>query len=163
MFLTSREIIRHLELALECSENNLQEKVEHIVTLAKRHTKLPAVPMRNALFANGKTATREYWDVQLNRTDAKFVEEVWADFMSRKRLHGTWRTATKKGRLSPVARDIDTGVITFRFFKVPDAIRIPKEKVEAKPSLENTTAAVDKMPDAQKLELLKILLARKPK
>ncbi len=166
MKLTKQDLLRHLELALSGQPEHLREKVEHVVSLCQRHTKLPAVPQRNVLFSNGKTARREYWDVELCRKDAKFVEEVWADFMARKKLHGTWRTATVKGQLSPVARDIDTGQITFRFLKVPDTIRIPEDKDEKKkekPTLATTKESVKKMSKEQQVELLKILLARKRK
>jgi len=136
--LSKKQILQHLSLALEQDEEELRRRVEILVNIHTRRKirKAPGVPFYPITWEHRvvKRTTSgfvvEEWQCKLHQLDAKFVEEVWADYRMRKEIPGSWKTFTKDDKIAPLYKHGD--ILIFKFVSVPPEIIQRKKESQAK-------------------------------
>ena len=158
MSLTKRQLVHHLELALKEDDKEMRRRVNLLLRAANRKPPQPGVPKLFVSWSHTQFGGRSVWDVTLNRNDAKTVEEVFADFRSRKKLTGNWKTYVRDGKVVPIAKE--GPMFTFRFREVRSTTGVPKsEKItrKKKVSKEELVRGIEQMDAAGMAEVLKKL------
>ena len=164
MKLEQSEVIRHLQLALGGDDKHLRTCVGKLLNvLTQKHAKQPGMPEFPIRWEQGKEGSLEYWDVTLQRRDAKTVEEIFADYRMRKNIPGQWRTFSKNGKLIPIKKD--GPLITFRFVEVRPVIERRKKKAakeinKKKKAKENLLQQFSSMSDEEREKVLAMLKSK---
>lgn len=138
--LSRSDILRHLELIAQTDDDaKLREGINLLIKTANAPVpKSPGMRAYPATFRMERVGQKRVWFVRLHRDDAKRVEEVFADYHTRKQLDGKYVVDhAKLGAPKPVRKDGPT--MTFRFTEVIPPVPkkrekksdVPKDKAEA--------------------------------
>ena len=163
MKLEEKEIKRHLHLALECKDDrDLRKRVEVLYQLMTK--KKPRFVSSRPIFII-KSNNREV-EVQLSRRDAKRVEEIFYEFLDRKKalrdLEGDWAPVS----LSP--KRINPALFSFTFKRTVPIIEdtpVKKEKKDKSVTKKAVTVAglsrtMQSMDEQAQKELLERLMKK---
>ena len=151
--LTRAEIEKHLGLVLNTIDDpeTFREAVEKIHDLATKPARAPH-PSRPSHRIQWVQIDYDTWTVRCDREDAKHIEELFADFRSRKEIKGNWRTVADAN--GPKVEKLTPTLFVFTFERVKPVRRRKASGKKVKKAAAKIKLTFGDIAEDEKAELL---------